>query len=348
MKLLFIGPMKSGGIATINKEVQKMMSNIDGVEYDIIENTAYQKKNRASKIIGYIHLYLIAFIKMVLLKPNFVYLQTSQTGYFHQTIVLLFAKILRKKTIAHFHARHDVPNSDRYFKKKIIILSQLYIDKMIVLSQASKTSLIMNGWKKKIYIVPNFIDDKVCSKKLLKITERKYDILYIGRMVEEKGIFDILRIANILSSYNFLFIGEFSSRVLEKKFSDRLKCIKNVTWIGPLYNNKKFEYIKDSKILLLPSRTEVFPLTIIECSLYGTIPVVTSVGFVPEIVKDGYNGFIIEINSTGKNIEKLRKILDNPDGLIRVSKNCREAILARYTAKVILKNFKSMMLEWIR
>jgi len=337
--------MKVGGIATVNREIQKMADKIDEFEYCTVDNIAYVERNKTIKILKYIQLYLETIFKIVVLNPDYVYLQTSQTGYFHQTIVLLFAKILRKKTIAHFHARHDVPNSDRYFKKKITILSQLYIDKMIVLSQASKTSLIMNGWKKKIYIVPNFIDNKVCSKKLLKITERKYDILYIGRMVEEKGIFDILRVTNILSSYNFLFIGEFANKVLEKKFNDRIRYVKNATWIGPLYNNKKFEYIKDSKILLLPSRTEVFPLTIIECSLYGTIPVVTSVGFVPEIVKDGYNGFIIEINSTRKNIEKLRKILDNHDELIRVSKNCREAILARYTTKVILKNFKSMILE---
>ncbi len=90
----------------------------------------------------------------------------------------------------------------------------------------------------------------------------------------------------------------------------------------------------------------MFPLTIIECSLCGTIPFVTPIGAIPEIVIDGYNGFIIESNSPRETAEKLKEIIGNQFKLVEVSNNSREVALNKYTSRIIINNFKKIM-QWV-
>ena len=162
----------------------------------------------------------------------------------------------------------------------------------------------------------------------------------VGQKTAKRFIRPALKTENL---YNFLFIGDFSKKELKEKFVDKLKVKQNAAWVGPLYSNKKIEYIKESKILLFPSRGEVFPLTIIVCSLCGTIPFVTPIGAIPEIVIDDYNGFIIDSNSPRETAEKLKEVLANHNKLVEVSSNCIKLTLNKYTSRIIIFKFKKIM-----
>ncbi|GAH64089.1 unnamed protein product, partial [marine sediment metagenome] len=73
--------------------------------------------------------------------------------------------------------------------------------------------------------------------------KKRSNILYIGRMIKEKGIFEVLKIANLLKEFKFVFVGEFSDTKQEREFKAKLQFLNNVEWIGPVYDNKKVDYI---------------------------------------------------------------------------------------------------------
>jgi len=333
-KILFIGPRKGGGVATINNEVIKIIKKYNKFKIALIDTSRYLKKN---KLFGYVILYFISLYKILSYNPRVVYLQIAQTGYFHQSIFLIIAKLFGKEIIAHFHCKPDLKQSTTKFQLMKIIYSQQYIDKLIVLTTSSKKSLIENGWEKNIYVIHNFIDTKVLPKKIKTIKDKKY-FLYIGRMHEQKGIFEILEIAKRLNNEKFIFIGSFSDKMHENKFKNKLKKLHNCKWLGAIYGKEKFDYINNSKFFIFPTlwRGEVFPLTLIETTILGTIPLVSPIGSIKEIITDNQNGFFISANDVENTVNKIKNLQKRGDNYLqKISDNAREYAKQNFTSKSV-------------
>ncbi len=79
-----------------------------------------------------------------------------------------------------------------------------------------------------------------------------------------------------------------------------------------------------SDVLVLPSLSEGFPVTILEAMASGLSIVATTVGGLPEIVKDGENGFLVEPNNYGQIAEKVILLLEDEELRYKISKNNKE------------------------
>jgi len=287
--------------------------------------------------LGYVLLYVIVFTKILFSKPEIVYIQASQTGYLHQSLFLFIAKVLGCRTIMHFHAKPNLSEIIGRRQLNKILLSRFYIDTLIVLAYSCKTEMQRIGWNKPIYVVPNFIDIADCPDRLSTLSERRY-ILYIGRMHEVKGIYTILDIAKLIQNEDFLFVGPFESNSTQKEFLRRIGKVRNARWVGPDYGKKKIDLWSQAKCFLLPSDTEVFPVSIIEGWVCGVVPFVTPVGMVPEIIKDGYNGFIINSKKTEETALKIKELLKSEKLQEEMSQRCKIDASKRYTSAAVKRN----------
>jgi glycosyltransferase involved in cell wall biosynthesis len=236
--------------------------------------------------------------------------------------------------MAHFHAKPSVSTTIARFKLKLLLFTQRYIDVLIVLDETSKFDLEQSGWKKPIYVIPNFIDASEYSKNLAPVDQREY-IVYLGRMSEMKGIFKILEIAALIPGEKFVFIGPFEDRETERNFMARIAAMRNVDWLGPIYGKKKKEYLERAKFLVFPSDSEVFPMTIIECSLCGVITFATPVGLIPNLIKDGETGFFINANTPQQTALIIKKLLLDPARARKISDRCRHEFSEKFTKAVI-------------
>jgi len=102
--------------------------------------------------------------------------------------------------------------------------------------------------------------------------------------------------------------------------------------------------ITKADILILTSTTEGFPRTILEAMALGTPVISTSVGGVPEIIKNGKDGFLVPLNA----IEKLTKTLTKlTDVNIRkqLAQNALETVKQRFTVKQQVKKFLNCISE---
>jgi glycosyltransferase involved in cell wall biosynthesis len=331
-KILFIGGITGGGVATINSEVIEIFKSSEYIYYLI---DTEKMKSKFPVPIAYFFSYIVLILKIIINKPEVVYLQIAQTGYLHQSLFLLIAKIFFRETIAHFHAKGDLKNTCTRFQFRKIIFSQKYTDKMVVLTESCKMSLLNSGWGKTIYVVPNFIDIENLPRNVKKIKERK-EFLYIGRMHWQKGIFLILEIAEKLPGKKFIFVGNFSNDETKNKFLKKIEKVKNAEWLGPIYGNEKFDIIGKSKFLIFPTlwKGEVFPLTLIETGLLGCIPLVNPVGFIGEIIKDNYNGFYISPDNIDSIIDKINELNARED-LQKISDNAIDYARGNFTSEAV-------------
>ena len=329
-KILFIGGTSGGGVATINNEVIKIFDKA-GYEYDLIDTE--KMKSRFLAPIAYLLAYIVSFFRIVGRRPDLVYLQCAQTGYMHQSFFLLIAKILGRETVAHFHAKADLKGTTTTSQFNRILFSEKYTDRMILLTRPCMDCLLENGWKKKTFVIPNFISTEDLPT-VIELADRRKLFLYLGRMNWEKGIYEILEAAKCLKDEKFVFVGNIDNDADKKRFTEELDGIENAEWRGPLYGDEKYGIIAESKFLLFPTKRDEFPMTLIESTILGCVPLVSLIGSVGEIIKDGYNGFYISPDDIDGIVEKIREWKDNPD-LRKVSENGIEYARRNFTSQAV-------------
>lgn len=190
----------------------------------------------------------------------------------------------------------------------------------------------------RIVLLPNFQDLSMYEDRGEKIEDKNFNILFLGRIHEKKGIeriFDLLERIN-LDNIHFRIVGEG-----EKKYVEKIKTfyknifgkyrIELIPWAN---KDQCVEFYQNSDLFILLSNNENFGMTIIESALCGT-PVLTSsnVGS-SEILRDIPECAIVQIDDTQR-IDQIVHFLYNKRK--RVSKESRNKI-REYFDKTNLKN----------
>ena len=90
--------------------------------------------------------------------------------------------------------------------------------------------------------------------------------------------------------------------------------------------------------LVLPSGNEGTPVSVIE-ALAAELPVVaTRVGGVPDVVRDGEDGFLVEAGATDDLADRLALLARDPALRARMGKHGRERVLARYAVERLVED----------
>ncbi|RYZ89332.1 MAG: hypothetical protein EOP04_07120 [Proteobacteria bacterium] len=130
-RVLFVGPEGLCGISTVHGGVLQIAKQSDRLSIQNVDTVSARSGN---KVKGYLKLYWTVFGKLSKYQLDVVYLQISQSGFLHQSLVLLLARIHRKRTVAHFHAQPQIAATTSRFNFTAIRWSRAYIDQFIVLS----------------------------------------------------------------------------------------------------------------------------------------------------------------------------------------------------------------------
>jgi glycosyltransferase involved in cell wall biosynthesis len=185
--------------------------------------------------------------------------------------------------------------------------------------------------KNKIAVVPlgvsldRFKPEKKMEIKRLKGIGNNKIILFVGQLTEKKGLKTLIDASDIiLEKYGdmvkFIVIGD---GVLRKEISNK----KNIVSLGNLTPEELSDWFIAADIFTLPSYAEGRPTVIYESMASECAVVATNVGGIPEQIKDGYNGFLIETNNPKMLAEKIIYLLDNENEMIKMGKNGRKRII---------------------
>ncbi len=177
----------------------------------------------------------------------------------------------------------------------------------LTISLSTKNDLIKKGISKNnITVLPMGITVPLNLKNFIK--EKNPTLIFVGRLIETKGVEDAIIICNNLrkrfSDIKLWIIGRGESSY--KKNIDKL-IIKmgiqdKVIFFGFVSENKKFELMQRAHVLLAPSIKEGFGLTVPEAGYVGTPAVAYDVEGLRDIIINGKNGFLVK--RTVKNMEE--------------------------------------------
>lgn len=181
------------------------------------------------------------------------------------------------KKISHLHVNWDFNNTWNIYTITYKLILKKF-DKIITVSnEVLNNAVYVRGNEKKFVIIKNVVDKKRVIERSKEFKTDKYDIIYVGRIVDVKNPHMIIEITKKLSkkypNIKTCIIGtgnlENELKILIKNYN----LEKNIFMLG--FKKNPFPYEKNSKVAILPSKAEGLPMSIIE-SMILDIPVLNS------------------------------------------------------------------------
>jgi glycosyltransferase involved in cell wall biosynthesis len=221
--------------------------------------------------------------------------------------VPFFSFVTNEKSIALIHHVHqDVLKFElNPLIERVIKRMEKYVkdyDHLISVSYTTKKDLIekLGVEERKIKVIYNGID----HEKYKPGEKSPYPlILWIGRMKKYKNPFDAIEIyKRIKSKAQMVVVGSGELAEEFKKAAEPL----GIKYLGRVDEKTKIELYQKAWIILSTSFIEGWGMTIVEANACGTPAVAYNTGSMPEIIKEGKNGFIVEY----KNYEEAAKAID--------------------------------------
>jgi len=163
-----------------------------------------------------------------------------------------------------------------------------------------------------------------------------------------KEILTLDKVLKELPNVNFYWAGDgdYKNDILEV-----LDKHKNFKWIGKIeYPKQVKQFLTEIDVFVLLSGLEGFGQSVLEAQLMKKITICSNVGGIPEIIKDGYNGFLIGKNDHIEWKKRILEVLDDTKRAKEISQNGYDMISKNFNWETIAEKFydiikKSNLLE---
>ena len=268
----------------------------------------------ANKYIVMIH-FGIRFIQIlftiILGRYDVAHLHTAERGSFWRKSFLLrvYHKFGIKVVIHHHAAEFEEFYASCSEKKKAKIRKALAeADMNIVLSERLVPMIKDKEPKAKVEVLYNAVQT---------FPKNPYNsdangILFLGRLGKRKGTFDLLDAIKLLDDkipkeIRFYLCGDGEIENVKERVS-ALNIEHRISHIGWIDGTQKEALLQNTMINVLPSYNEGLPMTILETMARGIPNVSTRVASIPEVIRDGENGYMItpgDVELLANYIEKL-------------------------------------------
>lgn len=263
-------------------------------------------------------------------KPDILHLNSSKIGGLGSVagrIASTLEKDYKSKIIftAHNWGFNDIGRS--FSAKLFFYLSHwvtiLLCDHVICVAQKIKQDVSwMPFVKEKLRVVHNGLASfKTIGKKeamlfLIGEETKKTIIFSIAELHPNKGLDVALRAITLLpTEYRqkiiYCIIGSGEEELNLKNMAQNMGILEQVRFLGLVLDAKK--YLEGANIFLLPSRNEAFPYVILEAGFVNLPIIATSVGGIPEVVKDMRSGILVHPRNPREIAEAILYMLDHKD-----------------------------------
>jgi glycosyltransferase involved in cell wall biosynthesis len=175
-------------------------------------------------------------------------------------------------------------------------------------------------------------DGRSESRRYLGISEDRFAVGWIGRMIGVKRTDDVLLAFKRLRDNGvdacLCMVGDGPDRDHLERRAQELGVVRDTLFLG--YQEDVAPFYAAFDALVLPSGNEGTPVSAIEALAAGRPVVATRVGGVPDVVRDGEDGFLVEAGATDDLAERLAQLARDPALRERMGKHGRERVLPRY------------------
>lgn len=309
---------------------------------------------------------LVELIKIISTeKPDVVHLNSSKIGLLG-SFALLYLKLLSiihnsKFIINSVFTSHGWAfyESHRSLLQKMIYyfshwVTILLCDKTIAVSEKTRSDMAwLPFMKNKMIVIHNGLDHfKIMTKKdsslILKKENGQLSIFSLAELHKNKGIDIALRGISLLpkeirDKIQYYIAGDGEEKDTLYKMGADLGLEKTVHFLGFIENGRGL--LSGADIFLFTSRTENLPFAILEAGACGVATIATSVGGIPEIIKDMQNGILIHPKNPKEIAEAITYLLDHKEKRKEFGEEIKKTVTNFFTLEKMLSETTRVYLD---
>lgn len=173
-------------------------------------------------------------------------------------------------------------------------------------------------------------------------------LLFIGRMTENKGIFDLPRIdamvraAGVDVQWTVVGDGPRKDEVIARWHENE-----RVHFVVPRTNEDVLAVAADHDVFVLPTRFEGFPVSLLETMGAGLVPIVSNLpGGISEVIREGVTGFRPEVGDINGFARAIERLNDDRHRLDEMGRTCRELVRERFDIRERIKAYQTLFSRW--
>jgi glycosyltransferase involved in cell wall biosynthesis len=230
--------------------------------------------------------------------------------------------------IATFHGRIDHPALGEPFRTSMALLVAISAHQASTRPEARWTAVVHNGLN---------LDDAPADRP------RGEGLVFVGRITPEKGVIDAIQVARRTGRPLTIAakLGPYAAEQAYYRdvFLPALEAAgRDVEYVGELDQAERDELVASSYASLAPAAwPEPFGLSILESLACGTPVIARRVGGLPEIIREGVDGFF------GDDVQHLASLVDRVAELDPVE--IRRGALDRFNAERMTDRYETLMLD---
>lgn len=229
------------------------------------------------------------------------------------------------------------------------------IDEVVSVSQIGK-NFLRNEWgASKVTVIYNGIDvnrflpETPLKRNQFNLKASDFVLCSVGRIAQVKNYLSLLKAFRILLSRlpeaKLLHIGRITEFMPEEKeriisFIKDNRLSDNVRFIGVREDVHRILPLCD--VFVLSSLSEGLSLSLLEAQSAGLPAVVTRVGGNPEVIKDGYNGFLVPVNDETAFAEALYRLAREENLRVRMGVNARENVVNKFSLDRCIARYEQL------
>ena len=276
-------------------------------------------------------------------------MSSSYWGFYDKVFYCLITRLLGKKSVlnpvgGHFKFFYKRNRFNRFFVPMMLRIPNGVISGTTYWFNYFKHSFNIKQLKNipNPVIVPSVTREFSASQTSLIIT-------FLARIEKEKGVLvftDVVK-KSLDSGQRDHFIIAGKGPALEQVNKELSKYVGTgqLEILGFVSEEEKQQIFKRTDIYVLPTEFEVLPVSLLEAMSYGCVVIATNVGGIPDAVKDGITGILLEEISE-KTISKIiRKLDSDRDCMVQLGKEARIRMQLSYSLEVVLKEQMKFFLE---
>lgn len=273
---------------------------------------------------------------------------SSRASFWRKMPFILLAKLFRKKVVFHLHGSEFRVFFDSELSplvRKIAVWVINLPDVVLALSPSWGTWLKTCVHKPRVVVIENSIAPMSLPPS---VRRRPNQLLFLGRIGERKGFWDLLQVLNQLnkSGIDFHLLaggdGELDkARAMVEEYGLQSK----VEFIGWVRDQEKLKLLAESSIFMLPSYNEGMPMSVLEALAAGLPIISTFAGGIPDQVSDGVEGYLVEAGDVKALECQLSKLLSSEDLRNRMSIACVAKFDRHFSTTVVLPKLEAIYEE---
>lgn len=211
------------------------------------------------------------------------------------------------------------------------------------LTKPSKIAVLGNGSSNGIdtaYFDPALISNahKMDLKKEYGISESHFVYIFVGRMVGDKGINELVSAFDTFSkeqtAIKLLLVGPLEADLdpLDASTMQLIAQNNNIKVVG--YQQDVRPFLAIANVLVFPSYREGFPNVVMQAGAMGLPIIASSINGCDEIVLPHVNGILIPVKNVQATLQAMKAIKD-PETLNTYQAHARPSIVSRYQRSTI-------------